>query len=133
MTKFKVGSICKSGLMTAREKTIDVMKELLDFGKISPIYKVRYEFRADTNEIESWILGCNRSSDDEFDRKANERLEEFRNSDGYIENGKSVWHSDRIVDASSINYWVVASIVNGLNLFLPRGYEYIGNLQIIEQ
>ena len=117
--------------MTAREKTIDVMKELLDLGKISPIYKVRYEFRTDTDEIESWILECNHSSDDEFDRKANERLEEFRNSDGYVKNGKSVWHIDRIVDVSSINYWFVDSIVNGLNLFLPRDYEYIGNLQII--
>lgn len=118
--------------MTAREKTIDVMKELLDLGKISPIYKVRYEFRADTNEIESWILEGNRSSDDEFNRKANERLEEFRNSDGYVKDGKSLWYSDWIVDVSSINYWVVSSIVNGLNLFLPRGYEYIGNLQMIE-
>lgn len=118
--------------MTAREKTIDVMKELLDLGKISPIYKVRYEFRADTNEIESWILEFNRNSDDEFDRKANARLEKFRNSDGYVENGKSVWHIDMIFDVSSINYWVVHSIVNGLNLFLPRGYEYIGNLQMIE-
>lgn len=118
--------------MTAREKTIDVMKELLDLGKISPIYKVRYEFRADTNEIESWILEGNRSSDDEFNRKANARLGEFRNSDGYVKDGKSVWYSDWIVDVSSINYWVVSSIVNGLNLFLPRGYEYIGNLQMIE-
>jgi hypothetical protein len=118
--------------MTAREKTIDVMKELLDLGKISPIYKVRYEFRADTNEIESWILEGNRSSDDEFNRKANERLEEFRNSDGYVKDGKSLWYSDWIVDATSINYWVVSSIVNGLNLFLPRGYEYIGNLKMIE-
>ena len=120
--------------MTAREKTIDVMKELLDFGKISisPIYKVRYEFRADTNEIESWILESHRSTDDEFDRKANEKLEEFRNSDGYVENGKSVWHLDMIFDVSSINYWVVDSIVNGLNLFLPRDYEYIGNLKLIQ-
>ena len=118
--------------MTAREKTIDVMKELLDLGKISPIYKVRYEFRADTNEIESWILEGNRSSDDEFNRKANARLEEFRNSDGYVKDGKSLWYSDWIVDVRSINYWVVSSIVNGLNLFLPRGYEYIGNLQMIE-
>ena len=121
-------------------KTIDIMKQLLDYAKLLPTFMVEFDIAADNKFIEEYIITHadredwegNRLTDDEIQNSIYEGIKRFHDSKGYSDVGVSTLTMRKIFTLRSISYDVVYEIVSGNCKSMPNEYKFVGNIKLVE-
>ena len=94
-----------------KHKTIDIMKQLLDYAKTLPCFAVEFDIIADNiyNEIKR-----------------------FHDSKGYNECGVSTLTMRKTFTLQSILFHDIYEIVSGNCKSLPKEYKFVGEMKLYE-
>lgn len=121
-----------------KNKTIDIMINLLEFAKILPIFSVDFKIKADNDNIELYLLDHVKRYDGEGKRLSNKEIidnynntiSEFHNSKDYTPNGKSMFTLRKCFTVQDINYDNIYNLVAGKLDDMPDDYEFIGEITL---
>lgn len=121
-------------------KTIDIMKQLLDYSKMRPIFMVEFDIIANNKFIEEYIIThVDRTNwegtlltDDEIQDNIYNAIKRFHNSKGYNSLGASTLTMRKIFTLQSISYNDVYEIVSGNCKSMPNEYKFIGEMKLAE-
>ena len=120
-------------------KTIDIMKQLLDYGKMLPFFTVEFDIIANNKFIEEHIISNavrtnyegEPLSDDEIQDNIYNAIKLFHNSKGYNGLGVSTLSIRKIFTLQSISYDAIYEIVSGDCKSLPNGYKFVGEMKLV--
>ena len=121
-------------------KTIDIMKQLLDYVKILPTFMVEFDIIANNKFIEEYIIThADRTNwegkpltDDEIQDNICNAIKRFHNSKGYNDLGVSTLTMRKIFTLQSILYDDIYEIVSGNCKSMPNEYKFIGEIKLVE-
>lgn len=119
-------------------KTIDIMKQLLDYAKLLPTFMIEFDIIADNRFIEEYIITHanredwegNRLTDDEIQNNIYKGIKRFHDSKGYNSLGVSTLTMRKIFTLQSISYDGVYEIVSGDCKDMPKEYKFVGELKL---
>ena len=123
-----------------KHKTIDIMKQLLDYAKTLPCFEVEYDIIADNKFIEEYIATNvqevdwegNNLSDDKIQDNIYNEIKRFHDSKGYNECGVSTLTMRKTFTLQSILFHDIYEIVSGNRKSLPKGYKFVGEMKLYE-
>jgi hypothetical protein len=121
-----------------KNKTIDIMINLLEFAKILPVFSVDFKIKADNDNIEIYLLdhverydwNGKRLSNKEIINNYNNAISDFHNSKEYVPNGKSILTLRKCFTVEDINYDNIFKLVSGQLDDMPENYEFIGEITL---
>ena len=121
-------------------KTIDIMKQLLDFAKNLPIILVEFDVMTNNKFIEEYIITHvertdwegNPLSDDEIQKTIYDAMKRFYNSKGYNKFGISTLTIRKFMTLQNITYDNIYEIVSGKCDDIPKEYKFIGKMKLAE-
>lgn len=121
-------------------KTIDIMKQLLDYAKLLPTFMVEFDIVADNKFIEEYIITHtdredwegNRLTDDEIQNNIYEDIKRFHDSKGHSNLGVSTLTMRKIFTLQSISYDGVYEIVSGNCKDMPKEYKFVGEMKLVD-
>ena len=116
-----------------KNKTIDIMINLLKIAKIQPLFSISFYIVAPTENIEQYLIehtitedwDGNKLSNGEIELNKRQSLYNFYNSSFYNPNGESGLIFTQTFTLQDIKYDDIYEIVSGKNLSLPKGYKFI--------
>ena len=119
--------------MNDKNKTIDIMINLLEIAKTQPMFSISFYIVANTNEIEKYLIehvvttdwDGKQLSDDEIELNKQESLNHFYNSSLYNLNGESGLIFTKMFTVQNIQYDIIYEIVTGKSKELPKNYKFI--------
>ena len=123
-----------------KHKTIDIMKQLLDYAKTLPCFAVEFDIIADNKFIEEYIATNvqevdwegNNLSDDKIQDNIYNEIKRFHDSKGYNECGVSTLTMRKTFTLQSILFHDIYEIVGGNCKSLPKGYKFVGEMTSYE-
>jgi hypothetical protein len=123
-----------------KHKTIDIMKQLLDYAKTLPCFAVEFDIIADNKFIEEYIAASvsgtdwngNNLSDDEIQDDIYNEIKRFHDSKGYNECGVSTLTINKNFTLSSILFHDIYEIVSGNCKSMPKEYKFVGEMKLRE-
>ena len=121
-----------------KEKTIDIMINLLQFAKILPIFSIEFKIKADNVNIEKYLLDHvqkedwegKQLSEEEISENYNYKISNFYNSENYNSNGKSILKFIKYFTVQSIKYDDIYKLVSGQIEDMPKDYEFVGEIKL---
>lgn len=121
-----------------KEKTIDIMINLLQFAKILPIFSIEFKIKADNVNIEKYLLDHvqkedwegKKLSEEEISENYNYKISNFYNSENYNSNGKSILKFIKYFTVQSIKYDDIYKLVSGQIEDMPKDYEFVGEIKL---
>ena len=116
-----------------KNKTIDIMINLLKIAKTQPIFSISFYIVANTNEIEKYLIEHVTTtdwegkslSDDEIELNKQNTLNLFHNSSLYNLDGESGLIFTKTFTVQDIKYDIINEIVTGKSKELPKNYKFI--------
>lgn len=124
--------------MTEKEKTIDMMQNLLEFAKRLPMFSVDFCISADNGHIEEYLIdhvdrydwNGNPLSSEEIENNIKKSIQDFRNSEFYNPNGVSMLKMRKCFSLPDIAYNNVYELVSGKASDMPTGYNFVGKMTL---
>ena len=123
-----------------KDKTIDIMKQLLDYAKMLPVFMVEFDIIADNKFIEEYIIKhVDRTdwegsplTDDEIQDNIYNDIRRFHNSKGYNDLGISTFTMTKMFTLQSISYDNVYEVVSGNCKSMPNEYKFVGEMKLVK-
>jgi len=121
-------------------KTIDIMKQLLDYGKMLPVFMVEFDIISNNKFIEEYIIehadrtdwGGKALTDDEIQDNIYNDIKRFHNSKGYNDLGVSTFTMRKMFTLQSISYDNVYEVVSGNCKSMPNEYKFVGEMKLVK-
>ena len=128
----------KNNSVNNKQKTIEVMSNLLDIGKNLPIFSIDFYIEAKNNDIEDYLSKhvIKTTWDDkplseiEIKNNIKFKLKEFHKSKDYNPIGISKLKMRKTMTLSDITFNGIYNLVSGMEKDMPKNYSYIGNITL---
>ncbi len=122
-----------------KDLIIDSMIELLNIARELPFFSVVFTIAAYAKDIEQYIVDHvdrydweGRPLDGEtVEKMKKEKLENFHNSSGYSETGKSLYPFNKTFTINDITFDNLKQIICGEDERLPKGYEFYSGFFLV--
>ena len=128
----------KNNSVNNKQKTIEVMSNLLDIGKKLPIFSIDFYIEAKNNDIEDYLSkhvikttwDDKPLSETEIKNNIKFKLKEFHKSKDYNPIGISKLKMRKTMTLSGITFNNIYNLVSGMEKDMPKNYSYIGNITL---
>lgn len=123
-----------------KHKTIDIMKQLLDYAKMFPTFMVEFDIITNNKFIEEYIItNADRTNwegkpltDDEIQDNIYNAIKRFHDSKGYNDRGVSTLSMRKIFTLQSILYDDIYEIISGNCKSMPNEYKFVGEMKLAD-
>lgn len=126
-----------------KEKTINIMIQLLEYAKTHPIFVIDFDINAKNSDIEDYLKNSANTTDwsgkplakNEVDHIAQELIDSFkikRHVESYSLNDYSYMTCRQTFIVQNITYDKIYNLVSGQNECLPKNYRFVGNIRLAD-